>query len=92
VGPICESGDFLALDRVLALPEPGELLAIGTAGAYGFTMASTYNSRPRPAELIVAGNRILLARRRERNDDLIRGELESTEAWREAPDECTIES
>ena len=92
VGPICESGDFLALDRVLALPEPGELLAIGTAGAYGFTMASTYNSRPRPAELIVAGNRILLARRRERNEDLIRGELESTEAWREAPDECAIES
>jgi diaminopimelate decarboxylase len=92
VGPVCESGDFLALDRVIERPEPGELIAIGTAGAYGFTMASTYNSRPRPAELLVDGTRVLLARRRERNEDLIRGELESTEAWREAPDECAIES
>lgn len=92
VGPICESGDFLALDRVIERPEPGDLLAIGTAGAYGFTMASTYNSRPRPAELLVDGTRVLLARRRERTEDLLRGELETVEAWREAQDECAIES
>jgi diaminopimelate decarboxylase len=77
VGPICESGDFLALDRVIERPEPGDLLAIGTVGAYGFAMASTYNSRPRPAEVIVDGDRALLARRRETYDDLIQPELDS---------------
>jgi diaminopimelate decarboxylase len=92
VGPVCESGDFLALDRVIERPEPGELLAIGTAGAYGFTMASTYNSRPRPAEVLVDGTRVQLARRRETMEELMRGEPEPTEAWREAPDECAIES
>ena len=77
VGPICESGDFLALDRVLERPEPGELLAIGTVGAYGFAMASTYNSRPRPAEVIVEGGRAQLARRRETLEELVQPELES---------------
>jgi len=77
VGPICESGDFLALDRVIERPEPGDLLVIGTAGAYGFAMASTYNSRPRPAEVIVDGDRAVLARRRETQDDLIQPELDS---------------
>jgi diaminopimelate decarboxylase len=76
VGPVCESGDFLALDRALELPEPGELLAIGTAGAYGFSMASTYNARPRPAEVMVEGAAHRLIRRRETYDDLVRGETE----------------
>jgi diaminopimelate decarboxylase len=76
VGPICESGDFLALDRPMPRPEPGELLAIGTTGAYGFSMASTYNARPRPAEVLVSGERHRLVRRRESYDDLVRGELE----------------
>jgi diaminopimelate decarboxylase len=83
VGPICESGDFLALDRTMPLPEPGELLAIRTTGAYGFAMSSTYNARPRPAEALVDGDRAWLIRRRETYDDLVRGELEplaSTEA------------
>ena len=76
VGPICESGDFLALDRPIARVEPGELLAIGTAGAYGFAMASTYNARPRPAEVMVNGATHRLVRRRENLDDLVRGEVE----------------
>jgi diaminopimelate decarboxylase len=76
VGPICESGDFLALDRVMEQPEPGELLAIGTTGAYGFAMASTYNARPRPAEVMVEGSVHRLIRSRETYDDLVRGELE----------------
>jgi diaminopimelate decarboxylase len=76
VGPICESGDFLALDRPIQRVEPGELLAIGTTGAYGFSMASTYNARPRPAEVIVAGDTHRLVRRRETYDDLVRGEEE----------------
>ncbi|MEN8375938.1 MAG: diaminopimelate decarboxylase [Gemmatimonadota bacterium] len=71
VGPVCESGDFLALDRVLARPEEGDLLAIRTTGAYGFSMASSYNSRPRPAEALVDGDRIEVVRRRETYDDLI---------------------
>ncbi|MCI0434628.1 MAG: diaminopimelate decarboxylase [Gemmatimonadetes bacterium] len=79
VGPVCESGDFLALDRVIPRPRPGELLAIGTVGAYGFTMASTYNSRPRPAEVMVAGALAFLARRRETIEDLVRGEIDAAE-------------
>jgi diaminopimelate decarboxylase len=74
VGPVCETGDFLALDRPLALPEPGELLAIGTTGAYGFAMASTYNARPRPAEVLVDGEQARVVRQRETYDDLVRGE------------------
>jgi diaminopimelate decarboxylase len=79
VGPICETGDFLALDRPLASPEPGELLAIGTVGAYGFAMASTYNARPRPAEVMVEGAGHRLIRRRETMDDLVRGEIDLLE-------------
>jgi diaminopimelate decarboxylase len=76
VGPICESGDFLALDRAIPRVEPGELLAVSTTGAYGFSMASTYNARPRPAEVLVDGVDHQLIRRRESYDDLVRGEIE----------------
>lgn len=76
VGPICESGDFLALDRDMVVPEPGDVLAIHTVGAYGFSMASTYNARRRPAEVLVEGETGRLIRRRETNDDLVRGEEE----------------
>ena len=70
VGPVCESGDFLALDRELALAE-GSLLAIRTAGAYGFVQSSNYNSRPRAAEVLVAGGEFAVARRRETMTDLM---------------------
>ncbi|HET9439129.1 MAG TPA: diaminopimelate decarboxylase [Longimicrobiales bacterium] len=76
VGPICETGDFLALDRTMAMPQEGELLAIHTTGAYGFSMASTYNARTRPAEVLVAGADFRLIRKRETFDDLVRGEAE----------------
>jgi diaminopimelate decarboxylase len=75
VGPICETGDFLALDRTIALPRVGELLAIKTVGAYGFSMASQYNARPRPAEVLVDGDQARIIRRRETYEDLIRGEI-----------------
>ena len=71
VGPICESGDFLAKDRALPALEPGELLAVGAAGAYGFVMASNYNSRPRAAEVLVRGDRYAVVRRRENVEDLL---------------------
>jgi diaminopimelate decarboxylase len=74
VGPICETGDFLALDRPLAPVRQGDVLVVRTSGAYGFAMASNYNGRPRPAEVTVDGPEIRLARRRETYDDLIRGE------------------
>ncbi len=74
VGPICESGDFLARERAFDVPEPGELLAVRTAGAYGFSMASNYNGRRRPAEAMVDGATVTLVRRRETLHDLIRGE------------------
>ena len=70
VGPVCETGDFLALDRMLPTVESGELLAVLGAGAYGFTMASNYNSRPRPPEVIVDGGRWWIARPREAVEDL----------------------
>ncbi|MEM7020560.1 MAG: diaminopimelate decarboxylase [Pseudomonadota bacterium] len=70
VGPICESGDFLAKERELALQE-GDLLAIASAGAYSFSMSSNYNTRPRAAEIIVDGDKTHLARRRETIDDLL---------------------
>lgn len=76
VGPICESGDFLALDRGIEMPEPGELIVIRTTGAYGFSMASTYNARTRPAEVLVQGDTHRLIRPRETLDDLVRGEVE----------------
>jgi diaminopimelate decarboxylase len=74
VGPICESGDFLAKDRKLTKVEPGELLAVMSAGAYGFSMSSNYNSRPRVAEVLVDKDRFYLIREREDYGDLIRGE------------------
>jgi diaminopimelate decarboxylase len=74
VGPICETGDFLALDRPMPVPEQGDLLAVRTSGAYGFAMASNYNGRLRPPEVIVDGADVQLARRRETYEDLIRGE------------------
>ncbi len=74
VGPICESGDFLAKDRELPAVEEGELLAVMSAGAYGFSMASNYNARPRAAEVLVDGKRLSVVRRRESYDDLIAGE------------------
>lgn len=74
VGPICESADFLGEDRPLPDVRPGDLLAVFTAGAYGFSMASTYNSRPRPAEVLVDGGALRLVRRRETYDDLVRAE------------------
>jgi diaminopimelate decarboxylase len=75
VGPICETGDFLALDREIDEVAPGELLALRTAGAYGFSMSSTYNQRPRPAEVMVDGAEASLARRRETLDDLVAAEV-----------------
>jgi len=73
VGPVCETGDWLARDRSMALAE-GDLLAFRTAGAYGFTMSSNYNSRPRAAEVLVDAARVHLARARETVEDLMRGE------------------
>ena len=75
-GTLPTGGDFLALDRVMPVPEPGELLAIHTVGAYGFVMASTYNARPRPAEVLVSGADARLIRRRETYDDLMEAEEE----------------
>ena len=74
VGPVCESSDFLAQDRDLPAAAAGDLLAVLNAGAYGFVMASTYNSRPRPAEVMVQGTKVELVRERESLDDLVRGE------------------
>ncbi|HTE52975.1 MAG TPA: diaminopimelate decarboxylase [Kofleriaceae bacterium] len=74
VGPICESGDFLARDRELPLLERGELLAVGAAGAYGFTMSSNYNTRPRAAEVLVDGSSYKVVRRRETVDQLLASE------------------
>jgi diaminopimelate decarboxylase len=74
VGPICESGDFFARDRELPRVEEGELLAILDAGAYGMALASNYNTRPRPAELLVSGKSAKVIRRREKVADLLRDE------------------
>jgi len=74
VGPVCESSDFLAKRRRLPEPEPGDLLCLRSAGAYGFSMSSNYNARPRAAEVLVDGDRAHLARRREAYPDLVRGE------------------
>jgi diaminopimelate decarboxylase len=81
VGPICESGDFLALDRQIDDAAPGDLLAVQSTGAYGFVMSSNYNSRPRPAEVLVDGDRFAVITRRESYDDLTRNELASPD-WR----------
>ncbi|MEJ7607017.1 MAG: hypothetical protein WKF37_12320 [Bryobacteraceae bacterium] len=76
VGPVCETGDFLARDREMPSVEPGELLAVSTAGAYGFVQSSNYNSRPRPAEVLVNGCHWSTIRARESYEDLVRGEEE----------------
>ena len=75
VGPVCESGDFFALDREMPEVHEGDLLAIMSAGAYGFVMASTYNSRPLPAEALVRGDKFALIRRRQTWKDLVRDEV-----------------
>jgi len=75
VGPVCETGDFFARDRKIPRVEPGEYMAIMSAGAYGFSMASNYNSRPRPAEVIVINHNYYLIRERETYLDLINQEL-----------------
>jgi diaminopimelate decarboxylase len=75
VGPICESGDFLAKDRPVPDVDRGELLAVMSAGAYGFVMASNYNTRPRPPEVMVDGTTWRVVRPRETLDDLMRGEV-----------------
>jgi diaminopimelate decarboxylase len=75
VGPVCETADAFARDRELEMVEPGELLAIRDAGAYGFVMASTYNMRPRPAEVMVEDGRVRLIRRRETFEDLVATEV-----------------
>ena len=74
VGPVCESGDFLAKDRMMTLGDPGDLLAVMSAGAYGFSMASNYNSRLRIPEVLVRDREIHVIRAREEYPDLIRGE------------------
>jgi diaminopimelate decarboxylase len=74
VGPICESGDFLAKDREIPEVKQGELIAVMGAGAYGFSMSSNYNSRPRVAEVMVRGNEYFIVRERETYSDLIKGE------------------
>ena len=77
VGPVCESGDFFAQDREMPGLAAGDLLAIMSAGAYGFVMASNYNSRPLPAEALVRGNKMTLIRRRQEVEDLIRDEVDA---------------
>jgi len=82
VGPICETGDFIARGREVPVCEQGDLLAVMSAGAYGFTMSSNYNSRPRVAEVMASGDGFHVIRRRETFSDLIRGE--SIPGWGEA--------
>jgi diaminopimelate decarboxylase len=77
VGPVCESGDFFALDRDMPELREGDLLAIMSAGAYGFVMASNYNSRPLPAEALVRDDKFALIRKRQTWEDLVRGEVDA---------------
>jgi diaminopimelate decarboxylase len=81
VGPVCESGDFLALDREMQQVNPGDLLAVYDVGAYGYVMASNYNTRPRGVEVLVDGDRYAIVTARERYDDLVRLEVADPE-WR----------
>jgi len=76
VGPVCESGDFFALDREMPELHEGDLLAIMSAGAYGFVMASNYNSRPLPAEALVRDDKVALIRKRQTWEDLVRDEAD----------------
>jgi diaminopimelate decarboxylase len=75
VGPICESGDFFCQNRELPEIQAGDFIALMSAGAYGFAMASNYNSRPLPAEILVEGKTATVIRKRQTQDDLIAGEL-----------------
>ncbi len=75
VGPICESSDFLAKDRKMGRPSPGDLIAVMSAGAYGFSMSTNYNSRPRVAEVLVKEDQMSVIRKREDYEDLVRGEV-----------------
>lgn len=86
VGPVCESGDFLALDRLIGDVQPGDLLAVHTAGAYGYVMSSHYNARPRVAEVMVDGDRWAIVTAREEYEDLVRQESASPvySSWRNA--------
>jgi len=77
VGPVCESGDFFALRREMPELREGDLLAIMSTGAYGFVMASNYNSRPLPAETLVRGDKFGLIRKRQTREDLVRGEMDA---------------
>lgn len=77
VGPVCESGDFFALDREMPEVHEGDFLAIMSAGAYGFVMASNYNSRPLPAEALVRGDKFALIRKRQTWEDLVRDEADA---------------
>jgi diaminopimelate decarboxylase len=81
VGPVCESGDFLALDRELQAVQPGDLVAVFDVGAYGFVMASNYNSRPRGAEILVDGDRFAIVTEREDYQTLIQQEVDEPD-WR----------
>jgi diaminopimelate decarboxylase len=72
VGPVCESADFIAQDREVAVTKPGDLIAVMSAGAYGFSLSSNYNSRPRPAEVLVSGSSYAVIRKRETFEDLVR--------------------
>lgn len=81
VGPVCESGDFLALDRQMDEAQPGDLLAVYDVGAYGYVMASNYNTRPRGVEVLVDGDRYAIVTARERYEDLVRLEQADPE-WR----------
>jgi diaminopimelate decarboxylase len=75
VGPICESSDFIAKNRELPVFQPGDLAAVMSTGAYGFSLSSNYNSRPRVAEVLVSGSKYEIIRRRETYEDLVRAEL-----------------
>lgn len=83
VGPICESGDFLALDRQIDDAQPGDLLAVQSAGAYGYVMSSNYNSRPRSPEVLVDGDRFAVITQRESYANLVQNEIQRPE-WRKA--------
>ena len=77
VGGLCENSDFLAKDRILPAVKRGDLLAVFSAGAYGFVMSSQYNARPRAAEVLVEGDQWRVIRRRETYDDLYAAEMDS---------------
>jgi diaminopimelate decarboxylase len=79
VGPVCETGDFFARGCILSPVRAGDLLAIRTVGAYGFVLASNYNGRPRPCELLIDGDQVHVARKRETWEDLVRGESRLSE-------------